>query len=101
MPSRLRDLLLTSLWIALAVCALLPNPAIATLTVDLRAVSTTNGTVVSPKEVLFTGGVGDTVTMNVFMVISGMIDPDTDNDYLDFLHGSFLSSFGGLQGNLS
>jgi len=36
------------------------------LTVDLRAVSTTSGSIVDPKHVLFTGSVGDTITMDVW-----------------------------------
>ena len=92
----------THLVVALSFLSMLPfTPcAHATLTVDLRATSTTSGTVLDPKHVLFTGGVGDTVTMDVYMVITGMVDTDTDNDFLDYLHGSFLSSSGGLRGDL-
>jgi hypothetical protein len=86
--------------IALGGLLLAPRTSQAALTVDLRAVSTTNGTVVDAKTVLFDGPVGGTVTMDVYMVITGMSDPDPDNDFLDYLHGSFLSSFGGLRGDL-
>jgi hypothetical protein len=70
------------------------------LTVDLRATSTSSGTILDPKHVLFTGGPGDTVTMDVYSVITGAVDSDPDNDWLDYLHGSFLTSFGGLRGDL-
>jgi hypothetical protein len=65
------------------------------LTVDLRATSTSNGTILDPKHVVFTGGVGGTVTMDVFAIVSGY-----SNQWTDYLHGSFLSSTGGLMGDL-
>jgi hypothetical protein len=72
----------------------------ATLTVDLRAVSTSNGIIVNQKDVLFTGGVGDTVTMDVFATLSGMINDEPLDDFIVYLHGSFLSSTNGLAGDL-
>ena len=69
------------------------------LTVELRAVSTTNGTVVDSTHVEITGGAGTIVQLDVFGVISGVTDPENLN-FIDFLHGSFLSSFGELPGDL-
>jgi hypothetical protein len=70
-----------------------------TLTVDVRAVSTSSGEVLDTKHVLINGGAGVTVSMDVFAVVSGYSHPEELN-FTDFLHGSFLSSFGGMQGNL-
>jgi len=71
------------------------------LTVDLRATSTTSGTVLDPKHVVFTGGVGDSVTMDLYYVITGYSNSDPFDDYFGWLHGSLLSSNGGLRGDLT
>src|SRR3954452_5625949 len=71
-----------------------------TLTGDVRAVSTSSGTVFDAKHVEYTGGGGGTVTFEVWSVITGY-DPSNPNpDFLDYLHGSFLSANGGLLGDL-
>ena len=74
--------------------------AVPTLTVDVRAVSTSGGTVIDDKHVEVYSGPGTTVTMEMWSVISGYSNQFPQDDFLDFLHGSFLSSTGGLLGDL-
>jgi len=71
------------------------------LTIDLRAISTSSGTVVDSKHVEFTGAIGDTVTMEVYFIISGMMNSNPFDDRLGYCWGSFLSSNGGLRGDLT
>lgn len=56
MASRLNLRMLVALALAVVVCAVTARRAHATLTIDLRAVNTTSGTIVDEKHVLFTGG---------------------------------------------
>src|SRR5690242_17840408 len=71
----------------------------ASMTVEFLAISTTNGTIVDPKHVLFTGHPGDTIRLNLFATVVGD-NSDPDDDFISYLNGSFLSSFGGLHGDL-
>jgi hypothetical protein len=93
--------LVVGIALSFAVSGLAPRSALAipTLTVDLRITGTSNGTVVHNKHVLVHGGVGTTVTMDIFAVITGQTNQIAD-EWLGHLHGSFLSSFGGLSGDL-
>ena len=70
------------------------------LTVELRAASTTSGTVLDDKHVLFTGGPGDSVRMNIWGVVTGQVNGTQFDDWIDHFDGSFLSSAGGLRGDL-
>src|SRR5262249_7724594 len=71
-----------------------------TLTVDLRATGTSSGVVLDSKHVLFTGGIGGTVQMDIWAVVGGGTNGMND-EWVSWLHGSFLSSYGGLLGDLS
>jgi hypothetical protein len=89
----------TCVWIALLVCTFAHQSAPAALTVDLRAVSTTAGVIINAKEVLFTGGIGDKVVMDIYGKVTGS-NSNPDDDWIGWVHGSFLTSFGGPQGDL-
>lgn len=104
MASRLKQRIITTIALVLALCAIC-TPGFAqstqpTLTVDLRAVSTTSGMIFDEKHVLFTGGAGDTVRMQIWGVVSGGVNGTIYDDWIDYLLGSFLSSSEGLRGNL-
>jgi hypothetical protein len=75
------------------------SSTLASLTVDLRAVSTTSGSVLDAKDVSFAGGVGDSVRLNVVATVTG-VNSNPNDDFIQIVHGSFLSSFGGLHGDL-
>jgi hypothetical protein len=77
-----------------------PSDANASLPIELRAVNTSSGTVLDPKHVLFTGGVGDTVTMNIMALITGH-NETSEGDGIIAIESSFLSSYGGVLGDLS
>ena len=96
MAVRIRQSLI---YLCVALSLFANGAARASLTVELRAVSTTSGTVIDAKHVLFTGGPGDTVTMEVWGIISD--NDGIDNEGLGFLQCSMLSSAGGLTGNLA
>jgi hypothetical protein len=100
MASRKNGVIALMLSLSCALIATFTSNALATLTVDLRAVSTTSGSIISEKEVMFTGGAGDTITMDVIATISGMSNSEPTDDFIAYLIGSFLSSEGGLHGDL-
>ena len=86
--------------LAALVLILFAERACASMTVDLRATGTSSGTVVDAKTVNFSGGVGDVVIMDVVATVSGTGNNDPLDDYIVFLHGSFLSTTNGLAGDL-
>ena len=83
----------------LALTAAGPSSSAASLTIDVRATSTTSGTVIDAKNVLFTGSPGDTVGMNVHAVITDGNGNPNDDGLLSVV-GSFLGAPGGLLGDL-
>lgn len=74
--------------------------ALATLTVDLRVTSATNGTIsANKKTVTQTSAANVTVTMAVWAQVTGN-DP-SKNQCVQVVSGSFLSDLGGVLGNLA
>lgn len=67
---------------------------------DLRATSTTSGTVADAKHVLFSGAPGDIVRMEIWGLVTGGTNGTIFDDWISYFDGSFLSATGGMQGDL-